>query len=76
MVVTPAEICRRLDGLPLAIEMAAARMRSIGVEALTDRLDRRFALLARFAHLSAGVVSAVRASHLAVASRLVATLRE
>ena len=41
-----AEICRRLDGLPLAIELAAARMRSIGVEALADRLDRRFSLLA------------------------------
>ena len=41
-----AEICRRLDGLPLAIEMAAARMRSIGVEALAARLDQRFSLLA------------------------------
>ena len=40
------EICRRLDGLPLAIEMAAARMRSIGVEALAARLDQRFSLLA------------------------------
>jgi predicted ATPase/DNA-binding SARP family transcriptional activator len=42
-----AEICRRLDGLPLAIELAAARMRSIGVEALAARLDQRFALLTR-----------------------------
>ena len=41
-----AEVCRRLDGLPLAIELAAARMRSIGAEALADRLDQRFALLA------------------------------
>jgi DNA-binding SARP family transcriptional activator len=40
-----AEICRRLDGLPLAIELAAARMRSIGVEALAARLDQRFSLL-------------------------------
>jgi predicted ATPase/DNA-binding SARP family transcriptional activator len=42
-----AEICRRLDGLPLAIELAAARMRSIGVDALAARLDQRFALLTR-----------------------------
>ncbi len=41
-----AEICRKLDGLPLAIELAAARMRSIGAEALSDRLDQRFAVLA------------------------------
>ena len=41
-----AKICRKLDGLPLAIELAAARMRSIGAEALADRLDQRFALLA------------------------------
>ena len=38
-----AEICRRLDGLPLAIEFAAARMRSLGVDALALRLDQRFA---------------------------------
>nr|WP_269329901.1 BTAD domain-containing putative transcriptional regulator [Kineosporia babensis] len=39
------EICRRLDGLPLAIELAAARMRSLGPEALAGRLDNRFRLL-------------------------------
>ena len=40
-----AEICRRLDGLPLAIEMAAARARTIALPELAGRLDRRFDLL-------------------------------
>ena len=39
------EICRRLDGLPLAIELAAARLRSMPVEQLAERLDDRFRLL-------------------------------
>ncbi len=38
-------ICRRLDGLPLAIELAAARLRSLSLNALLDRLDQRFRLL-------------------------------
>ncbi len=38
-------ICRRLDGMPLAIELAAARVRSVSLSDLCDRLDDRFALL-------------------------------
>jgi predicted ATPase/DNA-binding winged helix-turn-helix (wHTH) protein len=44
---TPAivEICRRLDGIPLAIELAAARLPLLGVEGLRARLDERFSVL-------------------------------
>jgi predicted ATPase/class 3 adenylate cyclase/DNA-binding CsgD family transcriptional regulator len=38
-------VCQRLDGLPLAIELAAARLRSMPLAALRDRLDQRFRLL-------------------------------
>uniref|UniRef100_A0AAU2JPZ8 Winged helix-turn-helix domain-containing protein n=1 Tax=Streptomyces sp. NBC_00049 TaxID=2903617 RepID=A0AAU2JPZ8_9ACTN len=40
-----AEICRRLDGLPLAIELAAARLRLLTARQIADRLDDRFKLL-------------------------------
>ena len=39
------EICRRLDGIPLAIELAAARTRVLGVSEIARRLDERFGLL-------------------------------
>jgi predicted ATPase/DNA-binding SARP family transcriptional activator len=42
---TVAEICQRLDGLPLALELAAARLRSMTVQQIADRLDDRFRLL-------------------------------
>lgn len=43
--VTVAEICRRLDGLPLALELASARANILTVQEIAARLDDRFALL-------------------------------
>jgi len=43
---TIVEICRRLDGLPLAIELAASRLRVLSLSALLDRLDRALPTLA------------------------------
>ncbi|HSG17329.1 MAG TPA: tetratricopeptide repeat protein [Anaerolineae bacterium] len=40
-----AQICARLDGIPLAIELAAARLRALSVEDIVARLDDRFRLL-------------------------------
>ncbi|HWN81324.1 MAG TPA: NB-ARC domain-containing protein, partial [Candidatus Udaeobacter sp.] len=40
-----AEICRRLDGLPLAIELAAARVKALSLPEIVARLDDRFQLL-------------------------------
>jgi predicted ATPase/class 3 adenylate cyclase len=43
--VTLADICRRLDGIPLAIELAAARVRALSVDVIAARLSDRFRLL-------------------------------
>jgi len=43
---TIAAICRRLDGIPLAIELAAARAVTLGIDALAAQLNDRFRLLA------------------------------
>ncbi|MFD1545497.1 BTAD domain-containing putative transcriptional regulator [Nonomuraea guangzhouensis] len=40
-----ATICRRLDGIPLALELAATRVRALGVREVAERLDDRFRLL-------------------------------
>src|SRR5205807_8834614 len=39
------QVCRRLDGIPLAIELAAARVKALPVEEIAARLDDRFRLL-------------------------------
>ena len=40
-----ASICRRLDGIPLALELAAARLSSMSLRQVSERLDQRFRLL-------------------------------
>jgi non-specific serine/threonine protein kinase len=42
-----ARVCAQLDGLPLAIELAASRLRTLSPEQLADRLEQRFAVLTR-----------------------------
>ncbi len=37
--------CRRLDGIPLALELAAARVEALSAEQIAQRLDQRFRLL-------------------------------
>ena len=44
-LATMARVCRALDGMPLAIELAAARLRTMSVDQLAHRLDDRFRLL-------------------------------
>jgi predicted ATPase len=44
-VIPLAQICRRLDGIPLALELAAARVRVLTIAQIAERLDDRFRLL-------------------------------
>jgi predicted ATPase len=44
---TVVQLCRRLDGIPLAIELAAARAGTMSVQHIADHLDERFRLLTR-----------------------------
>ena len=49
-----AEICRRLEGLPLGVELAAARLRAMGVDALAERLAQRVQSLGQLQRSSDG----------------------
>lgn len=55
-----AELCRALEGLPLAIELAAARVRTLTVEQILERMADRFALLSRVGRASSGRHRALR----------------
>lgn len=57
-----AGICRRLDGIPLAIELAAARVNVLAVEQIADRLDSRFELLAAITPMSTSHHRTLRAA--------------
>src|SRR5919197_528943 len=48
--VAVGRVCRRLDGMPLAIELAAARLRALTVEEIESRLETRFRLLTSSEH--------------------------
>jgi predicted ATPase len=56
------EICRRLDGIPLAIELAAARVRALSLAQILDRLHNRFRLLTGGARTAVRRQQTLRAS--------------
>jgi predicted ATPase/class 3 adenylate cyclase/DNA-binding CsgD family transcriptional regulator len=60
--VTLAEICRRLDGVPLAIELAAARVRALSLAEILDSLHDRFRLLTGGARTAVRRQQTLRAS--------------
>jgi predicted ATPase/DNA-binding SARP family transcriptional activator len=57
-----AEICRQLDGIPLAIELAAARLKLLGVQQIADRLADRFRLLTEGSRTAAPRQQTLRAA--------------
>jgi predicted ATPase/class 3 adenylate cyclase len=61
-VAAIAHVCRRLDGIPLAIELAAARTRSLSVAEIARHLDDRFKLLTRGARTALGRHQTLRAA--------------
>ncbi len=62
-------VCRRLDGMPLAIELAAARLRSMSLAELHDRLDQRFRLLTGGSRTALGRQQTLRAALVPVLRR-------
>jgi predicted ATPase/DNA-binding SARP family transcriptional activator len=61
-LTTVARICRELDGLPLAIELAAARTKALSVADIADRLDDRFRFLRAWRRLAAPRHETLRAT--------------
>ena len=61
-VATVTEICRRLDGVPLAIELAAARVRALSLAEILDSLHDRFRLLTGGARTAVRRQQTLRAS--------------
>jgi predicted ATPase/class 3 adenylate cyclase/DNA-binding CsgD family transcriptional regulator len=61
-IAVVTEICRRLDGMPLAIELAAARMRALSAAEIRDSLHNRFQLLTGGAHTAVRRQQTLRAS--------------
>jgi predicted ATPase/class 3 adenylate cyclase len=57
-----ARICRRLDGIPLALELAAARVRVLSPDQIADRLDDRFRLLSAGARTASARQQTLRAT--------------
>ena len=57
-----ADICRRLDGIPLAIELASARLNVLTAEQIAERLDDQFALLSPAGHVTTSHHETLRAA--------------